>query len=320
MKSKIFHLVSALTFLVFLSSANAQQKGLAEGFLNVNVEDSYGRTVIGLISENFRVYEDGKLREVKNVKFENSPLSVGFLVDLSDSMRKNFRSNKFSRVDWGRQSMLDFLQDSNENDEYFLISFGEQIKTVNNFNNRDEILKVIKENSNFDAHKQSKTKLYDAIAMALKQMTKARNKRKVLYILSDGQDNQSDHKLKELQNLIKQNNVIIYFVAIYDPTDANSYYSNINAQLIVEKLTEITGGYGFFPRGLKEVRESAMQISNSLKSQYTINFESDISSDTNKWRTVKVKLEIPKERKKELNIIRVRHREGYFPAPKSFEN
>jgi len=90
--------------------------------------------------------------------------------------------------------------------------------------------------------------------------------------------------------------------------------------LIIEKLTGITGGYGFFPRGLKEVRESAVRISTALKSQYTINFESNVSDEINKWRIVKVKLEVPKERKKEFDSIRVRHREGYFPASKSVEN
>ena len=320
MKSNFFLLVSVVIFFVFFKSTNAQENKVTEVALNVNVEDSYGRTIDGLTSENFRVYEDGKLREIRTVKSENTALSVGFLVDLSDSMTKNFRNNKISRVDWGRQSMLDFLQDSNESNEYFLILFGKESKIVSDFNNRDEVVKVIKENSNFDAHKQSKTKLYDAIVMALKQMTKAKNKRQVLYVLSDGQDNQSDYKLKELQSLVKQNNIIIYFVAVYDPTDADSYYANINSQLIIEKLTGITGGYGFFPRGLKEVRESAVRISTALKSQYTINFESNVSDEINKWRIVKVKLEVPKERKKEFDSIRVRHREGYFPASKSVEN
>jgi len=218
MKSNFFLLVSVVIFFVFFKSTNAQENKVTEVALNVNVEDSYGRTIDGLTSENFRVYEDGKLREIRTVKSENTALSVGFLVDLSDSMTKNFRNNKISRVDWGRQSMLDFLQDSNESNEYFLILFGKESKIVSDFNNRDEVVKVIKENSNFDAHKQSKTKLYDAIVMALKQMTKAKNKRQVLYVLSDGQDNQSDYKLKELQSLVKQNNIIIYFVAVYDPT------------------------------------------------------------------------------------------------------
>lgn len=303
-------------FLIFtfIFSISAQSLPQPEVSVNLMVTDVQGRFVEGLTSENFRLYENGKEQIIKSVTVDSTPLTVGLLVDMSGSMAKNLKSEKFSRVDWGRQSILEFLEESNETNEYFFTTFSETTKPFTNFQSKDEIIKTIKDNSNFVIPKSLNTSFYDTVALALEHISKAKNDRKVLFILSDGLDNTSKVGFGSLIKAVRKSNVSVFLVAIYDPTQRYPRIDDFVAvsQLNNKQLIDDSGGQAFYALDLERAKWAAKIIASEMKRQYKLSFVTTIDNKKNKWRDLSVKALIPKDKIKTLGKIFITHRKGYF--------
>ena len=133
-------LQTVFLIFVFVFSISAQSSSQPEVSINVTVTDAQGRFVDGLTADNFKLYENGKEKNINNVKIDESPLTVGFLVDLSGSMIANQRDTKTNRADWGRQAILDFLRTIKGDNEYFISTFSKPINHLSEFVNKDETI------------------------------------------------------------------------------------------------------------------------------------------------------------------------------------
>lgn len=264
----------------------------------VTVTDPRSRIVTGLEKESFRVYEDRVEQRISQFSNEDAPISAGVVFDCSGSM-----GGKLAR---SRQAVAQFLRIANpEHDEFFLVQFGDDAKLAQPFTRRvDEI-----ENRLIFAQSKGQTALLDAVYLALSQMKKARNPRKALLIISDGGDNNSRYTETEIKNLVKEVDVQIYAVGIYEPAGSRSRTpeESRGPQLLTE-IAEQTGGRQYSVDSINELPDIAAKIGIELRDEYVLGYAPSNQGKDGKYRHVEVKMTPPRG----LPPLRASWRLGYY--------
>lgn len=260
----------------------------------VVVTDSMGRLVTGLEKQNFAVYEDKALQRITSFSSQDMPVSIGIIFDLSGSM-----ADKINRA---RDSIVDFLQSANPRDEYFVIGF----------NNRPELMEDFTSDvTNIEArlmtvHPQHMTALLDAIYFGLSKMKQARYPRRALIIVSDGGDNHSRFTEGEVKSLVRESDVQIFALGIFD-----QYAATIEEQMgpiLLNDIAEETGGQLFRVTDLADMGDIATKISDELRNEYVLGYVPQVVKHDGKWRKLKVKLMPPPG----LPQLFVHARSGYY--------
>jgi len=176
--------------------------------LSVRVVDTDRVAVTDLKKEYFRVFENKKPLEISHFSFENSPLSIGILLDVSPSMGGS--------LDAARRHILAFLEKGNSANEYFLAAFNKKVDVLSDFAKADVIKDVVRASPYFSKGQGNDSALYDAIFVGMESLSKAKNRKRVLLIFTDGNDNKSSKSYKEVQKLLKEKNVDVYFLNYHD--------------------------------------------------------------------------------------------------------
>lgn len=263
----------------------------------VTVTDIMNRSVLGLDKQDFRVLEDGKEQTVRQFSGEDAPLSIGLLVDVSGSMG--------AKIETSRLAVAQFLKTMDSQDEAFLIEFSDRAQLVVPFTrNPDEIQSRL-----VSVEPQGLTALLDAVHLGIREMKSAKNPRKALLIISDGGDNNSRYSAGEIKDLIREADVQIYSMGVFEPFD---YLALTAAELSGPKLlSEIsgqTGGRAFAASDATDLPSIATRIGIELRNQYVLAYY-PVNQDRNgKYRKVEVKLEPPKG----LPPLKARWRLGYY--------
>ena len=170
----------------------------------VTVTDTANRIVTGLEPENFQVFEDKNLQSIKHFWREDTPVSVGIVLDVSGSMT--------TKIDRARDAVVALLETSNPQDEFFLTTFANQPTIVQDFTpSVDDIRGQLPLTT-----PKGRTSLIDAIVLSICQMSKARYRRKALVIISDGGDNRSRYTEKDVKSLIKEADILVYSIGVFD--------------------------------------------------------------------------------------------------------
>ncbi len=260
----------------------------------VTVTDPMNRLVTGLEQEDFQVFENNGQQKITSFACEDAPVSIGIILDLSGSM-----SSKLVRA---KESILQFIKTSNPQDEYFVIGFNDRPELIEDFTSSvDEIGARLA-----TVHAGHRTALLDAIYYGLVKMREARHERKALLIVSDGGDNRSRFTEGELRAKVRESNVQIYAMGIFDPY-APTPEERMGPQLL-ETICEESGGRMFQVDDIDELSDIAEKISTELRNQYVIGYRpSDLARD-GKWRKVKVKVNPPPG----LPPLTVYARTGYY--------
>ncbi len=269
--------------------------------VNTTVTDPYNRLVTGLERENFRVFEDSQEQEVVHFSSEDSPISIGVVLDLSGSM-----SNK---VDKARLAALQFFKTANPQDEFFLVSFNDRAQLVTRFTSSVEEL----QNRMMYAAAKGRTALLDGVYLGLSQMKGARNTKRALLIISDGGDNHSRYNERDIRNFVREADVQLYAVGIYDPMGNRSRTpEELNGPTMLAELTELTGGRSFPVENLNDLPDIAAKIGMELRNQYVLGYKPANIERDGKWRKIKIRLKPPKG----LPPLNVYSRAGYYAPPK----
>jgi Mg-chelatase subunit ChlD len=170
----------------------------------VVVTDPRERLVTGLNRDNFEVYEGKKPQKIQNFSSEDVPISLGIILDVSGSM-----ADKMDRL---RESLNQFCDAANPQDEFFMIVFSDEPRLAADFTTNPEDLKK----ELLFVQPKGRTSMLDAIHMGLNHMNKARYGKRALLIISDGGDNHSRHSEREIMSLAKEADVMIYSIGIFD--------------------------------------------------------------------------------------------------------
>jgi Ca-activated chloride channel family protein len=245
-------------------------------FLPVMVTDQMNRLVTNLQKEDFQIYENNQQQEIGSFAKADAPASIGILFDLSGSMT--------SKMVWARESILRFIKKANPNDEFFVIGFNDRLELIEDFPGSVEDL----QDRLATVRSGHRTALIDAIYLGLDKMKEARHDRKALLVVSDGADNYSRHTERQLRTQVRQSDVEIYSIGIFNPY-LPTPEERTGAQLL-DKLGKETGGRLFRVEDFSKVGDIGEGISALLRNQYFIGYRPTDLTRNGKWRKVEVQV------------------------------
>jgi Ca-activated chloride channel family protein len=261
----------------------------------MTVTDPMNRLVTGLEKENFALFDNNITQSIRYFSSEDAPLTIGIIFDLSGSM-----TSKFARA---RRALTEFLRTSNPQDEYFVVGFNDRPSVIVDYTSDpddvDARMVMLKP--------ENRTALIDAVYLGVEHLRSAKYDRKALLVISDGGDNRSRYTEGELRRVVRESDVQIYSIGIFDnyaPTQ-----EEVLGPELLKEICEMTGGRLFtVSNDLSDLQDIATRISAELRNEYVIGYTpSDMKHDGN-WRKLKVKLVPPPG----LPQLTVRFRQGYY--------
>src|SRR2546426_11495092 len=268
--------------------------------LPISVLDREGRPVNGLTKENFQIFEDKVLQTIKTFKHEDIPLSLGLIIDNSGSMR-----NKRERVN---SSALAFVRESNPEDETFIVNFDDAAYLEQDFTG--SIGDLIDALDNIDT--RGETALYDAVYLSVDHVKAGKKDKRVLLLISDGEDNVSKYGLNKVIDALRESKVTLYAIGLLEENDQRGGLfkkpPSKKAKEVLQKFAEITGGQAYFPKSLDEVEELVKDIAHEIRNHYTVSYTPSNRKLDGSWREIRVKVNPPKTTTK----VTVHTKQGYF--------
>jgi Ca-activated chloride channel family protein len=269
------------------------RKQVQEVILHATVVDTERRLVTSLQKNNFSVFEDGRAQVITAFRREDVPVALGIVVDNSGSMQE-----KRGKVN---QAVLNLVHDSNPDDEVFVVNFGEDYYLDQDFTSDVNLVRAALQQNPM----KGKTALYDAIvASAAHLKGSARLEKKVLLVITDGQDNASQETLREAAyRLQQQNGPILYAIGILGADDHHPGHDPLAT------LAESTGGVAFFPQTLDDVGGISRTIARDIRSQFILGYKSDNPQPDGGYRNIRVDAA-----SQGLGQLTVRTRSGYIPG------
>lgn len=245
----------------------------------VTVTDPMGRFVTGLDRENFKIYEDKVEQEIRQFSSDDAPLSVGIVFDTSGSMGDKLVKS--------REAVVQFLKTANPLDEFFLIQFNDRPELMLPFTSETEEI----QNRLIFTQSKGRTALLDGVYMAMNQMKKAHNPRKAILIISDGGDNSSRYTESEVKNAVREADVQIYAIGIFEPMASRGRTpEELSGPSLLGEITEQTGGRHFEVDNLAELPDVAAKIGIELRNEYVLGYAPANLKRDGKYRRVQVKL------------------------------
>jgi len=265
--------------------------------VNVTVTDPLNRFVTGLEKEHFKLFEDKVEQIIAQFSSEDAPLSVGIVFDTSGSMG--------SKLQKSREAVAQFFKTANPEDEFFLIEFNDRPQMIVPFTtNTDDV-----QNQLTFTQSKGRTALLDGIYMAMSAMKKAHNPRKAILIISDGGDNSSRYTESEIKNAVREADVQVYAIGIFEPAAARGRTAEEMAGPgLLSEIAEQTGGRHFPVENLSELPDIAAKIGIELRNQYVLYYSPKNQGRDGKYRHVNVKLVQPRG----LPPLKAFYRLGYY--------
>jgi len=262
---------------------------------NVTVLGDDRRPVTGLTAGNFRVYEDGREEKIKIFQPEDTPSTVGLIIDNSGSMTN--KRNDVVNAAWA------FVSASHPDDEMFIVNFNRRPwfalpPSLAFTSDRPQIHATLTQ-----TRAEGTTALYDALALALNHLKNGIRQRKALVVLSDGGDNASVETLDAVLKMAQRSNATIYCIGIYDLLEKERNPG------VLKKIAKATGGEAYFPSTPASLGTIWPRIAGAIRGQYTIGYVSSNLAPDGLFRKVKITAS-----GKRGKMLEVRTRPGYVTA------
>jgi len=264
--------------------------------VNVTITDPMNRLVTGLEETNFQVFEGDQLQQIKHFSSEDAPISLGVIFDVSGSMS--------DKIEKSREAVVEFFKTANPQDEFFMITFSDKPELLQDFTNsvediQDKLIYTIP---------KGRTALLDAIYLGLDKMRDAHNPKKALLIISDGGDNRSRYTPSELKSVVREADVQIYGIGIFDQGGSFKTPEEAAGPALLGEISEVTGGRTFTIDNAGELADVATKIGVELRNQYVLGYRPNKPARDGKWHKIKVKLLPPKG----LPPLHVYAKTGYY--------
>ena len=228
---------------------------------------------------------------------EDAPISVGLIFDSSGSMGEKIQKSK--------EAALQFFKTSNPQDEFMLVNFNDQPNLITGFTGKFEDI----QDRLLFVKSGGKTALLDAIYLGLSEAKKATTSRKALLVISDGGDNHSRYTENDVKRAVREADVQIYAVGIFEPLNARARTpEEARGPSLLAEMAEVSGGRMFSVEDADELPDIAEKISIELRNQYVLGYKPSNLVRDGRWRRIKVKLNPPKG----LPPLQVYARTGYY--------
>jgi VWFA-related protein len=270
--------------------------------LHTTVMDKEGHFVTNLPQSAFTVYENGVKQQIRRFLREDTPVSMGLIVDNSGSMRM-----KRAAVE---AADLALVSDSNREDEVFIVNFNDTafLDLPDGKEFTSDIAEMKEALTRVDS--RGGTALFDAIRMSIAHLKeKAHKDKKVLVVVTDGNDNSSNITLDNLIKVAQQSEVLIYSVGLLSEEEHSEARA---AEKALKALAVATGGEAYFPKDVSEVDRIAHQVARDIRSQYSIQYTPSNAAMDGTYRQIKVAVNAS-------GHPTVRTRSGYYATPERQE-
>jgi VWFA-related protein len=267
------------------------KKEVDEVTLHATVVDDQNRLITRLDKNDFTVFEDGKPQKITSFRSEDIPVALGIVIDNSGSMRE-----KRAKVN---AAAINLVQSSNPQDKVFVVNFNEEYFLDQDYTGSVPKLKDALER----IEARGGTALYDAVVASSDHLKKSGElEKKVLLVVTDGEDNASRESLEQaLRRLEEKNGPTVYTIGLLGDEHSK------RARRALREMAEDTGGVAFFPKDLNEVQAITSQIAHDIRNQYTIQYKPTNPQSAGGYRTVKVEAQARGYKK-----LQVRTRSGYY--------
>jgi VWFA-related protein len=267
------------------------RKDVDEVLLHATVVDDKQHIVTTLDKSAFTVFEDGKPQNIVSFHHEDIPVAIGIVIDNSGSMRE-----KRAKVN---QAALNLVRASNPQDEVFVVNFNDEYYLDQDFTN--DLLKLKEALEKIDA--KGGTALYEAVVASADQMKHAKLDKRVLLVVTDGEDNASRETLEQaVKQLQEENGPQVYAIGILGDEEHPK-----RAKRALEVIAQRTGGLAFFPKTLDEVDAISRSVAHDIRNQYTIGYKPTNPRSSGGFRQIRVEARAKGQRK-----LVVRTKSGYY--------
>ncbi len=272
-------------------------KEVDEVVLHATVSDDKQRIVTTLEKDDFKVYENDHPQTIASFRHEDIPVSLGIVIDNSGSMRE-----KREKVN---AAALNLVRSSNPNDEVFIVNFNDEYYLDQDFTSN--IKKLQEGLEKIEA--RGGTALYDAVVASADHLKKdAKLEKRVIFLVTDGDDNESAETLEQaVRRLQADNGPVVYSIGILGKEEHPRH-----AKRALQIMSERTGGIAFFPQTLDEVDAISRTVAHDIRSQYTIGYKPTTPKNQGGYRQVKVEA-----RSHSHGKLTVRTKSGYYAEPAS---
>jgi VWFA-related protein len=262
--------------------------------LHASVTDRKGKLLTNLSQGDFKIFENGQPQQIKIFQREDVPVSLGIVIDDSGSM-----STKRTRVE---AAALAMVRESNPQDEVCIVNFNDDAFLDVPFTN--DVRKMEQGVARIDS--RGGTAMRDALNMSLDYTReKAKKDKKVLLVITDGNDNASNVSLESVVRRANQADTLVYAIGLF--TEEEKHEAS-KARRALKELTGATGGLAFYPKDVNEVQALAVEVARDIRRQYTIYYTPAIQALDGSYRQIKVTVEGPGK-------PMVRTRSGYYATP-----
>lgn len=277
--------------------------------LSVTVLDQKGRAITGLKKEDFKVYENGVEQTIVSFSAEDSPISWGLVLDRSDMRRKV--------MDDVYHAAFHIISERADRDEAFLVAFDDQVEMVSDFtSDYGQLLNMLRR-----VRPGRRAALYDAVAFGLDRIGQGKNRKKVLFVITDGGDDGSKTTFRQLLERASREGVPAYTVGLtaytvgvtelQRPIPPRSKGGRWQGEL--KKLAEATGAHAHFPGDMTQCEDAMKAMVEEVGRQYRLEYYSNNPVRDGKWR--KVTIVMTREGEKEVAKV-VQSRTGYYAPQK----
>jgi Ca-activated chloride channel family protein len=261
------------------------------------VTDARGHRVGGLTRESFRIFDNGRLQPISAFHHGESSVTLGLIVDRSQSMRPKTQALL--------AAVTSLLRTSRTDDELFAVDFNDDVSLAlaagRPFtNDADELAAALGA-----VRAEGRTALYDGVAAGLEHLEGGRAERRALVLVSDGGDNGSRRTYAEVLALARRSDAVIYAIGLMGSSPAEEQE---DAGLL-QRLCKDTGGVAYFPKTVAEIAEASAMVASDLREQYTLGFAPAERTDGRTFRKIEVTASAPG-----FGRLRVRTRSGYIAA------
>jgi len=261
--------------------------------LHASVVDRRGNLVMGLEKDDFTVLEDKQEQPLTLFRQEDIPISLGIIIDSSGSMR-----DKRSQVE---SAAVSLVKSSTRDDEVFVVNFNDDLYL--DVTMTQDIRKMEEGLAQIDA--RGGTAMRDAISAAIDYVReKGRKDKKVLLIITDGNDNASAITLERLVQRAQQAEVLVYSIGLLNEEERREAK---RAERALRALTQATGGQSYFPATVGEVEGTTQQVANDIRNQYVLGYTPSNELLDGGFRRIEVKAK--------GRGLSVRTRTGYYASP-----
>lgn len=262
-----------------------------EVMLHATVVDDKQRLITNLDKNAFTVFEDGKPQVITSFRHEDIPVAMGIVIDNSGSMRE--------KRDKVNKAAVNLVRSSNPQDQVCVVNFNDEYYLDQDFTGDINKLREALEK----VESRGGTALYDAVVATADHLKRnAKLQKKVLFVVTDGEDNASRESLEQaVRRLQEENGPTVYAIGLLGEEKAR------RARRALQQMAERTGGIAFLPKTLDEVDEISRTVAHDIRNQYTIGYKPTTPKNIPGYRTVHVDAKAHG-----YNKLTVRTRSGYY--------